>query len=297
MKKFFINLLKIATVAIFLLSSSALYAEELTISVINFCPFHCLDSATLQPDKNLPGYDVEIYREIFGKAGYQVKFVNQPFNRGMVETDEGRVDAVSGPLKFSGEALKDKIRQLPNMGHIYGRLIYPDKAVALYHASCFFVRGDSSWKYDGVDSLHGFKIGSVRDFDYGTIINAYFEKLRKSADEMALQELKGKDLVKRNLMKLKLERVDIVLGDRNNYSYAIKTMADEGTIPSGSIKLSGCTPEGRAPLYIGFTPKTPEKSEKLARIYDIGIERLRKSGELQKILDKYGIKDWNYLEN
>jgi len=296
MKKFIISLLTTTTVALFLLSTSAVYAEELTISVINFCPFHCIDSATLQPNKTLPGYDVEIYRDIFGKAGYKVSFVNQPFNRGMVEADEGRVDAVSGPLKFSGEALKDKIRQIPKMGYIYGRLIYSEKPVALYYPSCFFVRGDSGWKYEGVDSMHGFKIGSVRDFDYGTIINAYFEKVRNSGDKNALQELRGQDLAKRNLKKLKFKRVDIVLGDRDNYSYAIKTMANEGTIPPGSIKLAGCTPEGRAPLYIGFTPKTPEKSKKLARIYDMGIERLRKSGELQKILDKYGIEDWVDVE-
>lgn len=43
--------------------------------------------------------------------------------------------------------------------------------------------------------------------------------------------------------------------------------------------------------YIACSP-AKESSKVLMKLVDEGTDKLRQSGELQKILDKYGLKDW-----
>ncbi|MNT92496.1 hypothetical protein D3C72_2337940 [compost metagenome] len=44
-------------------------------------------------------------------------------------------------------------------------------------------------------------------------------------------------------------------------------------------------------LYVSFSPANP-KSPQYAALITKGISELRQSGELKKILDKYGVLDW-----
>ncbi|OUR97393.1 hypothetical protein A9Q84_13795 [Halobacteriovorax marinus] len=280
------------TFIVILLSSlfcpEIIMGKTLTIAAWDFCPSHCYDKNKKSLIKEAPGFVIEIYQAIFK----DVQIVNLPFNRGMQETDVGRFDAVSLPLKFSKAELKDKIRQLPRMGPIYTRLIYTEKAVAPYNASCFFVNSDSNWKYKGIDSIKGNRLGTTMDYEYGKKLNAFFEKVRSRGDKVTLQELTGSNIPERNLLKLKSNRVDLVMGDKNGYQYVIKQMEKNKIIPKGSLKLSSCVPNSKTLLYIGFTSRRPKESKRNSHLFDLGIERLRKSGKLQEILLKYDIQDW-----
>ncbi|MEK2644629.1 transporter substrate-binding domain-containing protein [Bdellovibrio sp. BCCA] len=44
-------------------------------------------------------------------------------------------------------------------------------------------------------------------------------------------------------------------------------------------------------LYVGFSPNNP-KSKIYAKILNQGIDDLRRSGELRRILEKYNLEDW-----
>ena len=44
-------------------------------------------------------------------------------------------------------------------------------------------------------------------------------------------------------------------------------------------------------IYIAFSPQKPE-SHKLAKILSEGMLKLRESGKLEEILNKYGLSDW-----
>lgn len=276
--------------AILCLASPASFAEEIRISVLDFCPLHCKGpDGKLRSDQ--PGAVVEIYRKIYGDAGYQTRFRHFPFNRGMLEVSLGRVDAISLPLKFTGAALQDKIRQLPEIGRLYGRLIYTERPIGTHQSSCFFVRSNSEWVYDDEGSLESQRIGVANDHDYGPEMNAYLEKARLGGNSDLIRELSGANMFLRNLKMLVARRLDIVLIDRVSGSYTIKQAEKDGEVPAGSIKLSGCIGSAQE-LFLGFSDKTPERSRKLARIFDDGIVRMRRSGELKSLLDKYGLDDW-----
>ena len=44
-------------------------------------------------------------------------------------------------------------------------------------------------------------------------------------------------------------------------------------------------------IYLAFSPKNPN-SKDYAKLLSEGIKEMRSSGELQKILAKYGLNDW-----
>lgn len=63
------------------------------------------------------------------------------------------------------------------------------------------------------------------------------------------------------------------------------------------LKLSGeLVSAGRladsSPMYIACSPANKERSKKLVNWVDEGTRKLRESGELQKIMEKYGLSDW-----
>ena len=58
------------------------------------------------------------------------------------------------------------------------------------------------------------------------------------------------------------------------------------------MRFFGCSPEGKRHLYVGFSPTHPKESREMASIFESGIMKLRKSGKLDKILNKYGLHDW-----
>jgi len=265
-------------------------AEEIKISTLDFCPLHCIgDDGKIVSSQ--PGVVVEIYQKIYGDAGYQPIFVVLPFNRGMAEVSEGRLDAISGPLQFLGVALQDKIRQWPEIGPLYARLIYPEQTIGTHQSSCFFVRSDSKWTYDGEHSLDGQRIGTANAHDYGPRLNAYLENAKRGENKNFIQELSGDNMFLRNLQKLEANRVDILFIDRISGSNSIKKSEDIGDIPTGSVKLALCI-DSPQKLYLAFGDQNPERSQTLARVFDEGIIRIRKSGVLKAILDKYGLNDW-----
>jgi polar amino acid transport system substrate-binding protein len=272
------------------LASTSSYSAEIKISLLDFCPLHCLGNDG-KIDAAKPGAAAEIYQKIFGDAGIQPIFVVLPFNRGMMEVSEGRIDAISGPLQFSDDELKAKIRQLPRIGPLYARLIYPEQTIGTHQSSCFFVRSNSKWLYQGEMSLDKQRLGVANGHDYGPQMNAFLEKTIQGKNKHFVESLSGDNVFLRNLKKLVGERVDILLIDRTSGSHMIKTAEDKGEIPAGSAKLSACIGSTQN-LYLSFGDQAPARAKMLARVFDKGIVHIRKSGELQRLLDKYGLDDW-----
>ena len=262
---------------------------SVSISLLEFCPLHCINSEG-QPEEITPGYAVEIYQKIFTDAGYDIRFIYNPFNRGMVEVNKGNIDAISGPLRFSESELQDKVRQMPRIGPLYGEMIYPTETIGTHLSSCVFVRSNYDFVYSGVSSLDDQRVGAAHSYNYGEEMNEYLEKRMKNSSSR-ISKLSGNHIFIRNIKKLLLNRIDIVLMDRFSGNHAIQMAENEGVIESNSVSLAGCSGVPSY-LYLAFSKANPEKSQRLAQIFDEGIRKIRQSGELQIILEKYGVQDW-----
>jgi polar amino acid transport system substrate-binding protein len=81
------------------------------------------------------------------------------------------------------------------------------------------------------------------------------------------------------------ERIGVVVDTEAAIRFVAKEM--------GILDQLECAGYGDEPafIYIAFSPNK-STSVRYAKMLSEGIVAMRKSGELQKILDKYGLQDW-----
>ena len=230
-----------------------------------WCPYNCAS------DSKLPGYTIEIAKKIFEKAGHNLKYEVTPWSRSVKLVKEGHITAIVGVTR----------NEAPD-------LIFPDQefGISVIH---FFKRKGFPWKFSGIGSLETVSVGIMADYEYGDGLDAYFEKNRKTPK---VQMIRAEQPLVLNIRKLLKGRIDVIPEDKSVFIETAKAM---GVL--GKIEYAGIDPinskEGldEARLYMAFSPKNP-KSKEYAKLISIGIERMRLSGELGKILAKYGLTDW-----
>ncbi len=238
--------------------TSPSYAETLTIGTGEWCPYICDPNI----HNGLKGYLTDIASTVFQKAGYKTEFKKLPLERAFIMCRKGKIDVV---LALYKEDAPD--------------LIFPETEQGI-STMIFLTRRGNPWKYTGPESLNQIKkLGLVKDYAYPLI-----EPFIKAHPEKIIM-VKDKDAVQQRLKLMLKDRIDVVMGNRDVLRYTIRKMKlTEQFTEAGGIK-------GMTLLYNAFSPAIPE-SKKYAEILVNGTEELRKSGELDKIMNKYGLQDW-----
>jgi len=240
-----------------ILPSTAL-SETITIVADDWCPYNC------EPGSDSPGYIVEVAREIFTSAGYRLEYKYVPWARALKEVKKGTYDG----------AIAATPKELPNA-------VFPDEKLG-YYANDLIIRNGDKWQFNTIDSLSQVKLGAIKNYNYGKSLDTYIETNKNT---FSVQVLTGNNAVERNLNKLLQNRIDVYLEDRNVAFYTAKKMDILDKIAIGGT-------EGKPiSMYIGFSAANPE-SKKYAHLLSEGIKKMRKSGQLAKILKKYGVSDW-----
>jgi polar amino acid transport system substrate-binding protein len=239
--------------------AGAASAETLSIRADPWCPYNC------QPDSAQPGYMIEIAQAVFGPSGYTIDYQTLNWSRALKETAEGRYTAVVG-------AGRQEIAQ-------YG-LVAPQNPLGK-NQNCFFVNPEQGWRYTGPASLKGRSIGTIQDYSYGEALDAAFK-----ANPGIAQTMTGDEGLRRNIEKLQAKRLDAVLENRDVFTYKTSLLKLQGR-----FKEAGCDQTPDEGVFIAFSPKHP-KAKTLAAQLDAGVQRMRRDGSLQRILDKYSVKMW-----
>lgn len=223
-----------------------------------WCPYNC------DPKADKPGYVIELATEIFGRAGYRVEYLVQPWARTLKSVKRGDVQ---GAIGASSQELPDAI--------------FPTEEIGQYHGH-FIISTALQWQYDSPQSLRGMRLGVINGYDYGSF-NDYVEQHR---DSEQLLVMSGGDAIHRGLAMLARGRLDAFLEDRDVAAYTIKQMGLERQLIVGdSVGLP-------IKLHIAFSAQHP-LAEHYAQILSEGIRQLRASGKLARILDRYGVVDWS----
>lgn len=250
--------------ALFFLSFGA-QADTIRIKADEWCPFNCL------PDSDSKGYMIEVAERIFQKAGHQLKYEVMPWSRSIEHARKGKIEGIVGATK--GE--------VPDF-------IFPEEEFGISLDS-FYVKRGNPWRFKGVESLDGMKVGIQNDYEYGERIDKYFAA---HMDSGRIQAAPGDEPVRLNIRKLVKGRVDAVIEDKLVFLYNAKEAGLLDQVEeAGSNPIINPSDYQAVQVYIAFSPKNP-KSGEYARILSEGIREMRASGEFQKILDKYGLKDW-----
>ncbi|TWX70920.1 amino acid ABC transporter substrate-binding protein [Colwellia demingiae] len=247
-------------------------AKVLVVASDEWCPYVC-DNA------NLPGFLVEIVTEIAAKNSLKVKFALTPLARALDLTEKGKIDIVLGltPQHVSDFQLQKS--------HLSFGGLYND----------FYVRATDPWRFQSITDLEGALknnavFGTINGYEYG-------EKIENLLKDNAAHvfSASGNSPLQKQLRMLRLGRLDILLDSRFTVQYQLSKLSQKtsqlktSTTSDPTIVYAGT--EGIfIPLFLGFSPLL---SKEYIQIFDYGLSNLRENGQLNRILAKYGVRDWH----
>ena len=239
--------------------SPATWAGDILLVADPWPPFN------IEPGSDHEGYLVDVARAVFEPAGRTVTYKPVPWKRAIEGTRTGSYTGAIGASKTDAAGF-----------------VFPGEELAR-NVLAFFTRSDDLWQFEGPASLESVSIGVAAGYDYRRWLNDYIST--HCDDDRRVQVIAGANSLKQNLKKLLLKRIDVVV----DTEAAIRSTAKEMGI-LGKIRAAGYGVEP-AYIYIAFSPALPE-SPTLANQLSEGIADLRRSGRLQSILDRYGLRDW-----
>lgn len=243
-------------------ASAVAWADDIVLRSDEWCPVSC--SADADP----PGYLVEIAERALRPAGLTVR--HEVMNWARI-----RQDAATTP---DNEAVLGIERTASTLRSY----IFPDVEQG-ESPTCFYAYQDRGWRYSGAPSLQHVTLGVVNGYSYGPTVDAYLGERRHGR---RISAANGDHAVDTNFRKLALGRVDVVLEGRQVAQYLHR-----GRSAEAPLHELGCVPDAASRFYIAFNRRSPQ-AQAWADAVAAETRRLRASGELARILGRYGLKDW-----
>ncbi len=228
-------------------------ADIFSVTITEWCPYMCTGQ-----DKR--GFTTEIVDAAFKSQGHQVVFKALPWLRALDQTRRGETDASLAPAKA----------EAPDF-------IYP-KAPVSHQQMCFFTGSGQDWRYESPESLAAIRFGFLANLSLPGIMD--YIGAKRGTDRV--QPIADDQFMKKNFKKIDSGRIDALIDDRNVVSYY---MVREG-IAQDAYRVAGCLAD--EPIYLGMSPKRPAKAARMIGIYERGLQAIRQSGELDRILTSYG---------
>lgn len=240
-------------------------SKEVKIATFDFCPYQCPNLA------GRPGIMTEAAKLIFTRAGYTVKMIQTPFARALKGTEEGTYDAIL------------------SLNSLNSKTILLSKEKAGFLDQRFYTHKDSTWKYEGPESLQKIKIATIAGYNY-TLLSPELQKHISDNEKTGkVITLTGSEGPQRAFMMILSKRITTF-----NEAKSVFEFFTHETKTSQKFRIDASL--GGCPLWSGFSPQG-NRGAMLRDIFDNGIRDLRKSGELNEILAKYGVSDWGNNKN
>lgn len=220
------------------------------------------------------GYVIEILHKIFEdlREVDSQKIVYKTMSQ---ERAERRVKA--GAYAILLGVVKDKENS--------DKYIFPQESIGVMQES-FFMRADLNWKYNSEKSLQQVTLGASNSYKSHQFAK-YISKNKES--DTRIQLVSGDYAIDMNMRKLAKARIDVIFENKYTINYHRKIMGLEYNVIEATNNGKGIyAPKD---LYIAFSA-AKDDAESYAKQFDEGIRALRKSGELDKIMHRYGLEDW-----
>ena len=242
------------------LFSTSAFSDTLRIATDEWCPYDCIASQ----NQGQVGYLGDLLVETLASRGHKVEFVEVSYSRGLQLVREGKLD---GTMACFREEAPD--------------FVFPDFPLGKSN-STFFSQKDSNWRYTGKESLEQAKmIGMIKGYDYvDPIVMDYFKQ--NPGNVLAIT---GEKPLERLLEMLVNGRLTAVIEDKSVLEYKANQIGK-----ADQLKVSGNT-DVVIDVYSSFSPKNP-KSAEYAKIVSEETLKMRANGRLEKLLERYGIQDW-----
>ena len=241
-----------------------IYAETLTLRADAWCPFNC------NPKSAQAGYMIDVVREVFKKKNITIDYQLKNWEESKKEALEGKIQGVVGASKGDGD------------------FEFTNNSLGKYQNFIFFLpakstlKSKSTLKFENLDDLEGRKIGIVKDYAYGTEADQLIAK----RPELFIK-VSGDEPLVTLIQMLEDGKIAALYECPQVFTYKIKILKKSYADFRKGMSFDKKSDD----LYVAFSKKDPN-AKKYVHLLDQGIEDLRKSGKLTRILDNYALTDW-----
>ena len=247
----------LAVCLVLLFSINDAWSRTLLLVADPWCPYNCTAGSQRE------GYMIDIARAAFAYEGYTVEYREMPWNRALLEVEEGRHDGAVGAF----------IEDAPH-------LIFPKTNLG-YSSQSFLTRQDSDWKFKGLESLEKTHLGYIQGYSYGKEMDDYLE----TTSPERVTALHGVKALEQAFGMLVAGRVDAIIDD----TYVLLTQMEKMKLQP-LVRFAGVASVAN-PVYIAFSIDE-NGGQELADAFDRGMKKLRDENGVAPILAKYGLADW-----
>jgi polar amino acid transport system substrate-binding protein len=238
-------------------------SRTVVIGADPWCPYVCDMGESRQ------GLMVDIAREALAYSDYELIYSNINWARAKQMVLAGDIDGLVGTAKTA-----------------YTDYHFPENALAMAR-SCFFRRASDSWEYKSPHSLGSQTMGWINEYLFDNVAGLD-EWVDAHKGTSQLVTITGTDTYARLFKLLLTGRISTFAEDPNVIHHELKRhdLLDK-------ISVAGC-PGPAVKVYAAFSKKL-ERGENLARALDIGVEKLRRDGRLDAILEAYGLNQQSWM--
>ncbi len=224
--------------------------------------------STIFPTEQNPqrGFTIDMLTHIFSSNGYQVKYMEVPYARGIELVRQGDCDLLA---------------EVPD-GAAKG-VLYPEMNTFTYK-QVFFVKKGSVWSYNGVASLKGLRVGNIAGYDYTSIDPEFQSYLQDPENKKNITVLAGETALPQMMKMISAGRIDTF-----NEALLIGTYVIQRQGLTDTLTVAGASPKSLSEKPV-FSPVHPN-AKTLMKIWDEGRKKLRLNGKDKTFLEKYGLKN------
>ncbi len=230
---------------------------------------------TIRADSRMPyrgpqnaqsaGYMIDLARKIALASGHTVDYANMPMKDALYAVRKGEFDCVVGVTREDAADFN-----FSNLS--WGK-----------SQNAFYAMTDSSWRYNGLQSLESVRLAVIDGYTYSQELDAYIAAHRRDGSVVVVNNIRRPAISA--VSQISTKKADVFVEDFMLMRQTLQTMQmTDRVIKVGVLD----TPSD---VYLACTPAN-WRGKEFAELFSDGLSKLRDSGELQPILDHYAIKDW-----
>lgn len=228
----------------------------LRVRADEWCPYNC------HPRSKEKGYLIELLERWAAKEKLQLDYQLVPWSRALLDTRAGYNEVIVGVSVSDAEGMN---MSLP---------ISEDK-------TCFYTSG-SKWRYQKPEDLDQLQsLGMAQDYIWPDLVIEWI-----NSNPSKVQRTSGEKPLEANLKKLAGGRIEALIENSDVVKHYSKQQVEKSV-----INEAGCLKSFS--IHIAFTRRN-KKSAKWQKSFDRFVVELKKNGELDRIVQKYGV---NHIVN
>lgn len=215
------------------------------------------------PQENPPGYAIELLVEIFTAGDVDtVTYTLEPWTDSIDAVTAGKAHAVIGAARDEAPAL-----------------LFPQEPIARIDSGLWAKKG-STFVYSPA-ALAKAKIGVVKGYTYWAELDTLIK-----AKAPNIRVFEGNNPLADAIEALGRGEIDLLPESRSVFLWTLRETKHDAAEFELKFQQDGEF------VYVAFTSSA--RGKELAAKWDTGMAALRKSGQLDKILAKYGVTDWGH---